>query len=157
MTEINFALWADNRGISFERKSCYVEIDSIEATCYAIVDGVPSAFVGVAGSAVGWAPFTLPAGVEVTVPTAPPAPAMPAASGPATTFGDGIWIVGTDIAPGAYRAPGGSLCYWARLADFSGEDIIANHFTDTSTQVLVEIAASDVAFETTGCGTWEPI
>lgn len=80
-----------------------------------------------------------------------------AAAGPATTFGDGTWIVGTDIAPGAYRAPGGSLCYWARLADFSGEEIIANAFSDTSSQMLVEIEASDVAFETNGCGTWEPV
>ncbi|WP_208379069.1 hypothetical protein [Cumulibacter soli] len=84
-------------------------------------------------------------------PSAPPEP-----EGPATTFGSGTYLVGVDIAPGTYLAPGGTLCYWERLAGLSGdfEDIIANGLSDGG-QVYVEIDAMDVAFKTEGCGTWE--
>ncbi|WP_197522643.1 hypothetical protein, partial [Occultella aeris] len=46
-------------------------------------------------------------------------------------FGAGTLRVGTDVAPGTYRAStGADSCYWERLAGFSGEfdDIIANDF-----------------------------
>ena len=36
-------------------------------------------------------------------------------------FGDGAFIVGLDIASGAWRSPGGDSCYWERLSGFSGE------------------------------------
>ena len=70
------------------------------------------------------------------------------------SFGDGIHRVGTDIAPGTYRAPGGDTCYWARLSGLSGEigDVIANG--RFSPNPIVAIASSDIGFETSGCGTW---
>jgi hypothetical protein len=37
-----------------------------------------------------------------------------------TRFGQGTFIVRTDIAPGTYRSSGGSACYWERLRDFTG-------------------------------------
>jgi hypothetical protein len=69
-------------------------------------------------------------------------------------IGEGTFIVGTDIAPGTYGAPGGQFCYWERLSGFSGEfgDIIANG-TGESNQV-VTIADGDVGFHTSGCGDW---
>lgn len=71
----------------------------------------------------------------------------------------GTWFVGLDIAPGTWRAGGGSdSCYWARLAGFSGtlDDILANDLGDAS--AIVEIAASDKGFLTnTGCGSWTRI
>ena len=44
------------------------------------------------------------------------------------TFGDGTHVVGLDIQPGIYRAPGGDTCIWQRLSGLSGEyqDIIAS-------------------------------
>lgn len=73
--------------------------------------------------------------------------------------GEGIFVVGTDLKPGLYRASNGSGgCYWAALSGFSGEtdDIIENAIT-TDYQPVVRIYASDVAFEVSGCGTWTRI
>jgi len=72
-----------------------------------------------------------------------------------STFGDGTYIVGKDIAPGKYKCDGGG--YWARLSGFSGEfhDIIANDNTEGPT--IVEILESDIGFQTWGNGTWTKI
>jgi hypothetical protein len=69
-------------------------------------------------------------------------------------FGDGTWIVNTDIAPGTWSAAGGSSCYWARLANFTGtiDGVIANDLGTTSP--IVTIDASDVGFMSGGCGQW---
>ena len=73
---------------------------------------------------------------------------------------DGVYIVGTDIAAGTWRSTGGSGfgCYAARLSGFGGTlgEVIAN---DLSTEggLIINIAASDRGFETTGCGTWTKV
>jgi putative cell wall-binding protein len=69
-------------------------------------------------------------------------------------FTDGTYIVGTDIDPGTWRAPGGPSCYWERLSGFTGTlgDIIANDFDTASPAVT--IAAGDAGFRTSDCGTW---
>jgi zinc-ribbon domain len=71
-----------------------------------------------------------------------------------TSFEDGAFFVGTDIAPGTYRSSGSSGCYYARLSGFNGgfENIIANHNTDTP--AVVTIAPTDAGFESNRCGTW---
>ena len=72
----------------------------------------------------------------------------------ATSVGDGTHIVGTDIAAGTYRAPGGNLCSWQRLSGFSGEfdDIIAIGVFET--RPIVTIPSSDAGFMSDGCGQW---
>jgi len=74
-----------------------------------------------------------------------------------TTFADGMYIVGTDIAPGTYKNTASQGCYYARLLGFSNstDDIIANNLTDGG--AIVTIAASDKGFESTNCGTWTRI
>ena len=72
------------------------------------------------------------------------------------TFGDGTHLIGIDIAPGVYRAPGGQWCQWFRLSGLSGdvvEDAIAYGFLETNP--TVEIEATDKAFKSDRCGTWE--
>jgi hypothetical protein len=71
-----------------------------------------------------------------------------------TTFGEGTYIVNTDILPGTYRSSGASDCYWARLRGFTGvfEDYIDLRFGDSP--ATVTIAASDVGFTSRTCGTW---
>jgi small nuclear ribonucleoprotein (snRNP)-like protein len=68
--------------------------------------------------------------------------------------GEGVYIVRTDITPGTYRSRGGGSCYWARLRAFTGDlnAIIANG--NTSAQTIVTISASDRGFQSQGCGTW---
>jgi hypothetical protein len=71
-----------------------------------------------------------------------------------TSFGEGTYIVGTDIEPGTYRNSGSSGCYFARLSDFTGglNSIIANGNTDDPT--VVTIKPTDAGFESQACGTW---
>lgn len=72
-----------------------------------------------------------------------------------TRFGQGTFIVGTDIAPGLYRSSRGDGCYCARLSGFLGtlSQIIANDFRTGGT-ALVRIRASDRGFLSHRCGTW---
>jgi hypothetical protein len=74
-----------------------------------------------------------------------------------TSFGDGMYIVGTDIAPGTYKDTGGDACYYARLSGFGNttDDILANNLA--SAPSIVTISTSDKGFETHGCGTWKKI
>jgi len=71
-----------------------------------------------------------------------------------TSFGDGMFIVGTDIDAGTYKNSGGSSCYYSRLSGFSGEldDIVSNELTSAS--AIVTISDSDKGFKSAGCGTW---
>ncbi|MEO5724801.1 MAG: hypothetical protein ABIQ39_07505 [Ilumatobacteraceae bacterium] len=82
-------------------------------------------------------------------PTTTAAPSLP-------SFGDGQQIVGQDIQPGVYRTEGagGFNCYFQRLKGLSGEfgDIITNG--NSTGPVIVEIAATDVAFDSNGCKDW---
>jgi hypothetical protein len=82
----------------------------------------------------------------------------PRTSSPEADFGDGTWIVGSDIAPGLWRNDDSSaLCLWQRLSGFSGEfdDIIASDLTEAV--ATVEISGSDVGFDAVDCGTWTKI
>ena len=85
------------------------------------------------------------------MPTPTPTPV------PAQGFGDGTWIVGSDIQPGTYAAgPGLEFCSWKRLSGFSGDfdDIIA---IDISPRPIVTILATDAGFTSGGCNRWVPI
>lgn len=74
---------------------------------------------------------------------------------PTAPFGDGTYVVGTDIAPGTWRADSPDDCYWARLRGFSGgmRDLIANE----NGRGIVTIAASDKGFRSERCGTWTKV
>lgn len=93
-------------------------------------------------------------GAPADGPAEPGEGGEPAGAG-ATISGDGTFLVGADIEPGTYRTAGTDTCYWARLSGTLGsfDEIIANNFG--AGQQVVTIDASDVAFETTRCGTWE--
>lgn len=97
--------------------------------------------------------------VTVTETAPPPDPVTVTAepAGPAAAFGSGTQLVGVDIEPGTYRAPGGDRCYWERLSGASGDldDILANDLAPTNP--VVEIAAGDYAFTSDRCGDWARI
>ena len=86
-----------------------------------------------------------------SVTQAPVVPVAPVVAG----IGDGTFRVGSDIVPGTYHAanPGG-YCYWARLSGTGGTlgEIIANDVA--AGPAVVTIAATDAAFQSTGCGGW---
>ncbi len=82
------------------------------------------------------------------VPTPVPTPEL-------ATFGGGDQVVGADVQPGTYRTrSAASFCYWERVSGFGGsfDEIIANG--TGSGYFVVTIAASDVGFSSSGCGTW---
>jgi hypothetical protein len=77
---------------------------------------------------------------------------------PADSFGDGDYGVNTQIQPGRYRSAGGSPCYWVRSTDFRREGVdgvIADGNVDGP--AVVEIARTDVAFSSSGCGGWRKV
>ena len=75
-------------------------------------------------------------------------------------FGDGIYVVGSDIAAGIYRTKGEGTslygCRWQRLAGFAAEqdNLIASYVEDQGMATIVEIESSDKGFKTEGCGWW---
>lgn len=73
------------------------------------------------------------------------------------SFGEGAYIVGTDIEAGTYRNSGSSGCYYERLSEFTGDfdAIIANGNTNAS--AVVTIAPTDAGFQSQGCGTWSKL
>ena len=94
-------------------------------------------------------PTPTPVPITTAIPTPTPVPAQ--------GFGDGTWIVGSDIQPGTYAAgPGLEFCSWKRLSGFSGDfdDIIA---IDISPRPIVTILATDAGFTSGGCNRWMPI
>ena len=59
-----------------------------------------------------------------------------------------------DIAPGRYRTTSlSSFCSWSRLSGFGGSDIIDIDIP-SGASAIVDIAPTDVGFETNGCGSW---
>ena len=74
----------------------------------------------------------------------------------ANTVGDGTWVVGSDIAPGTYRAsqPVGSNCYWGVYRSGSnGADILENDIPGGGHPVVTLAEGQD--FKSARCGTWE--
>lgn len=94
-----------------------------------------------------------------SVQVAPIVDAPPVQTGPKTTFGNGMYLVGTQVEAGTYQAPGGSNCYYERRSDTAADlnGIIANEWSPDNSQQIVTIDPSDVAFKTKGCGTWTKI
>jgi len=87
----------------------------------------------------------------ITSSSAPEAP-----EGPATSFSDGTFLVGTDIEAGTYKSPGddtGIGCYWERAKDDSGDfdSIITNEAFDGPGRVTVKTGE---IFKTSGDCEW---
>ena len=68
---------------------------------------------------------------------------------------DGTYFVWVDTPVGKYRNAGGTECYWARLRSPDTSDIIDSNRTRNPQEVTIR--ASDTAFVTRNCGTWQMI
>ncbi|ONM49215.1 hypothetical protein [Nocardia donostiensis] len=75
---------------------------------------------------------------------------------------DGVYLVGVDIQPGVWEAPGtpdpAHGCDWRRLRKVEGDNtdmryVIANNYTRQRT-IRVTIKPTDAAFTTKNCGPW---
>jgi hypothetical protein len=79
-------------------------------------------------------------------------------SGSSEPFGQGTWVVGSEVAPGSWQnSDSSSVCSWERLSGFGGElsDAIVGNLS-TSIQT-VTISETDVGFRSERCGTWTKI
>jgi hypothetical protein len=78
------------------------------------------------------------------------------AAQPLTSFLDGTYRVGVDIAPGTYQSDGQD-CTWERLSAFGGTlgDIIAIEVG--TPHPIVTISPSDKGFKSSRCGTWHKL
>ena len=71
----------------------------------------------------------------------------------------GTWLVGSQVAPGTYRAGAAYLCLWLRLSGFGGaqEDVVEDGLVETraGAELTVTIEASDAGFYSDAeCGPW---
>ena len=116
------------------------------ATAAALVVAVMSALPGVAA-----ADPTTPAPTPAPTPADGPAPA-PALK--TSVDADGVYAVGTDIAPGVYTSAGpvgDGTCFWKRLgADGATLD---NALTKKPQTVVID--PTDQSFKTNGCQPWQ--
>ena len=74
-----------------------------------------------------------------------------------TEFGDGQYLVGTQILAGRYYVAPGSGCEWVRESGTDGTptEVIASRAVGFSAaQWIVDILATDHAFKSTSCGRW---
>lgn len=74
------------------------------------------------------------------------------------TFGDGDWGVGVEISAGRWASdPASTGCYWERASGFGHgfDEIIGNDFGEG--RAVVDIAATDIRFSSSGCGNWTRI
>jgi hypothetical protein len=71
-----------------------------------------------------------------------------------SSFGDGVFIVGTDIQPGTYHNDGEASCFWQRLSGFAGDpkESIATGYPEGA--ATVTITKTDKGFKSKNCGTW---
>ena len=93
---------------------------------------------------------TTPTSAPTASPTARPAPTPTAIPGPLTRFDDGEHGIGSDVAPGRYRAlTDGGKCSW-RVTDSKW------NYIEGSGVTIVDLDPSDKDFRSSACGLWEP-
>lgn len=163
--EVAFAEWLTGEGIGFAPASVACALTGQDGSavglCYANNEE-PGALAYVTTTIDSGATWVFAGLDELGADASSVADEGPGATA-GSTIADGTWLVGTDIEPGTYRTlvPEGELitmCYWARLSDVTGEGIITNDIgSEPGQQMVVEILDTDVAFESSGCGTWEKI
>jgi hypothetical protein len=74
---------------------------------------------------------------------------------PVVTIGDGMYEVGAEIQPGTYKTRAVSDCYWARLADPDGDNILANHIG--TGPMTLRVRSSDKYVELNGGCEWRKV
>jgi hypothetical protein len=77
--------------------------------------------------------------------------------GTRATIPPGVWLVGSQVAPGTYRTPTPDGCYWERLRNFEYRFSFIERTPIVSgvDRRFVTIRADDTGFRSYNCGTWE--
>lgn len=73
----------------------------------------------------------------------------------ANSFGDGMHVVGINVASGIYRNEGVESCYYAWMSSTGSDaDIVDNDLTDGPATVTLREGEN---FRSDGCGTWTKV
>lgn len=105
------------------------------------------------GGSQATGPSTRPARTTArTGPSATSSTTVPSAL--KTTFGDGTWIVGRDIAPGIYSTQRAGRCHYDVEGGSGGGQHANIADADSSGQAVVTVGSTDRTFTSQGCGTW---
>jgi hypothetical protein len=114
-----------------------------------LIAGATAAMLALVGCAVPPTAINTAPTRTVTVTYTP----QPPPGQPKTVFGDGLYQVGVDIAPGVYRSAGGKGCYWSRLKTLDTSSYIDSNLNDGPQ--TVQILPTDGAFNTKNCQPWQ--
>jgi hypothetical protein len=149
---------------AFVHGNLYVEIQMpVKQLPRSLVSGVRTAINGISTAASPTPPLLACSGRGssgassngTTATSGVPAPTVP--TGPQTAFGDGNWVVGTQVAAGTYHTNGGEGCYWEREKDLTGgsDSTLAND--NVTGPAIVTVLPTDAGFKTSSCGRWSPL
>ncbi|WP_156138923.1 hypothetical protein [Microbacterium mangrovi] len=75
---------------------------------------------------------------------------------PATSAGDGMYAIGSQLSAGTYTTTSSATCMWSRLKDATGSDESELGYgpMNEAGRTFVTISPTDKFFATSGCGTW---
>jgi hypothetical protein len=149
----SFTAWAESQGTPVSRVACSIDVAGIpySAICYGMADGPTAvgayAVLGPDAAAMEWDGFEGTA----AAPTATTTPgATTTAAGLATSFGDGRFEVGTEIAPGLYQATVSvedPLCLVTVYVTPTETDILAGTSVSTTGTHYFEVPADAHSIE----------
>lgn len=91
---------------------------------------------------------------------APSAQPKRKASSPAKAIGNGLWKVGTDVAPGTYVTSGAKdeavdLCYWDTRKGTGTDHILEQGMTQAPGEQGTVTLTKGTYFKSQGCETWQ--
>lgn len=128
--------------------SAVVNVSRRRPECWLVL--IASAVLSAACATQASGPTAAPSGSATKTVVGPRGGVSP------TIDNDGTYLVGIsiiDIQMGTYRNRGGTDCRWARLRSVDPTDVIESGRSTDPQEVVVR--ASDVAFRTENCGTWQ--
>lgn len=144
------AAWSPAAVLAYQWKRDGVPVEGATKTTYKLSASDVGAVISVSvtGTRSGYfTRTTTSAGTAVVKP-------------PVTMLRDGMFQVGTQIAPGTYVSSLGDTCYFERRTSLSDEDwsaVLGYAFHadwGMGGPKIITIASDDAAFYTEGCGTW---
>ena len=98
-----------------------------------------------------------------TISAPAPAVAAPVQNGPATTFGDGTWVVGEDIVPGTYRSTGAKegifeFCSVFTYAnDTADGSVLALDSANANEPIRIKVSGKVKSVKASGCETFTKV
>ena len=95
----------------------------------------------------------------ISAPAAAPAAAVapPVQNGPATTFGDGTWVVGSEIVPGTYRSTGAregifEFCsVFTYATDTADGEVLAVDSANANEPIRIKVSGKVKSVKASGC------